>query len=1318
MSPSESGRLAALQRYDIVGSPDEAAFDRITDLAALLLEAPMAGIHFVDDRCQWAKAQTGLDAKTMGLDVSFCARELGVEDLLVVEDAADDARFADNPLVTGEPSIRFYAGAALTTPDGHALGRLCVIDTAPRPEGLDERERSILEQLAGVVMDELEYRAQPRHREEVLESITDAFFAVDETWRFTYVNERAAELLQHSRTELLGENVWDRFPEAVELEFYDRYHRVMETEEPAEFEAYFPPLETWFSVKAYPLDGGVSVYFDDVTAQKEQEEEIRLLSRAVEEAAESVIITGPAIDEPGPRIEYVNPAFERMTGYTANEVIGKTPRILQGPKTHRSVLDAVRSHLKAGEPLTDTTTINYRKDGTPFWVEWNMAPVRGPDGQVEHWVSVQRDVTEGRQLRETLREREARFRLLFESNPLPMWVYDRETLRFLAVNQAAIARYGYSEDEFRAMTIADIRPQEDVERLMENLEGERPDLEHSGTWRHELKSGRVIDVDILSHTIVFEDRDAALVASRDVTEQRAAQETLRRQRNLLNQTQRLAGAWEYDLDTGIIDWSEEVYRIHEVPPGTTIPIEQGIDFYAPEAQPVIQGAVQEAIEERASWDLELPINTAKGNRRWVRSVGTPVVENGEVVKLAGAFQDVTARHDAQEKLYHSRERLARAQEIVELGSWERDFVHDTLFWSEETRRVFGWPADEPVTFDAFMEQVHPDDRPALRRAQKRVMAGQGDLDVEYRIRRPDGEERILHERGVADFDDDGMLLRVIGTVLDVTEQRAMEATLRRNEELFRSFAEQAVDVVALFEADGTFKYLSPSITAVTGYDREQLIGADGFAPVHPDDLPAVQSAFQEAVQNPGTTTEVEGRYQHQDGSWRHLSIRGRRLPTARSEVEVLANVRDVTEQKQAEKQIIQAKERAEEMSRLKSAFLANMSHEIRTPLTAILGFADVLRGMIEGEATELLDLIRSSGKRLEDTLTSVLDLAQLESDVMRLEAEPVDLRDEVRTAADLVRKQVKEKGLAMHVDAPEVPVRVNTDPKAFHRILSNLLSNAVKFTNEGHVRVALHPEAEEVIITVEDTGIGIAPDEVDRVFDEFAQESEGYTRAYEGVGLGLPITKRLTELLGGSIAVDSVKGDGTVFTVALPRKRSAEAERTEATEAADTPPASPTNNAPTTEPSGQLVSGDEVERAPGATSHRGTGRGVVRTLLVEDNAHTRQMLPLLMEQIAPSYEVDAAATFSEALETARASSYDLFIVDINLDTDRSGIEFMRELRAMPAYRAAPMIACTAYAMPGDEENLMDAGFDAYLAKPFNADELLNVLEEVAERPVQ
>ena len=276
--------------------------------------------------------------------MAFCNHNIRSEEVMVVEDATADPRFADNPLVTGPPHIRFYAGAPLVTEDGYALGSLCVIDTEPR--SLAAGERATLETLAAVVVDAMTLRTRYAREHEILESMGDGFIALDADWRLTYVNKQAEDALRRGREDLLGQSLWEMFPEAKGTMFDEMFHQVAETGEAAEFEAYFSPLQTWFRVKARPVEQGsskgpsrgsskgpsrgLSVYFDDITQQKEDQKQLRLLGQAMEDMEEAVIITDNQLDPPGPHIEYVNPAFTEMTGYTEEEVLGQTPRLLQG----------------------------------------------------------------------------------------------------------------------------------------------------------------------------------------------------------------------------------------------------------------------------------------------------------------------------------------------------------------------------------------------------------------------------------------------------------------------------------------------------------------------------------------------------------------------------------------------------------------------------------------------------------------------------------------------------------------------------------------------------------------------------------------------------------------------------------------------------------------------------------------------------------------------------------------------------------------------------------------------------------------------------
>ena len=382
----------------------------------------------------------------------------------------------------------------------------------------------------------------------------------------------------------------------------------------------------------------------------------------------------------------------------------------------------------------------------------------------------------------------------------------------------------------------------------------------------------------------------------------------------------------------------------------------------------------------------------------------------------------------------------------------------------------------------------------------------------------------------------------------------------------------------------------------------------------------------------------------------------------------------------ASAELAAAKDAAEEMSRLKSAFLANMSHEIRTPLTGIIGFASVLAKELPDEHREFAGLIQTSGRRLMEMLNSVLDLAKLEAQQMQLENQRIEMLDEAQKVVEILRSLADDKNLTLEFSTMGIPdpLYVRGDRAAFHRILHNLIGNAIKFTDEGSVTVEAWIEEDRAGLEIKDTGVGMDADFLPHVFEEFRQESSGVMRSHQGSGLGLAITRRLVDLMGGDIDVRSVKGNGTTFRIAFQRDlrnvRSEPAKRE-----------SPTN-AP------------HPRTAP------------ARLLLVEDHTDTQQ---LLMEVLEDMYEVSVAGQASEAFLLASQRSFDVILMDINLGEGPNGTELLRQLRALPEYAEKPIVAVTAYALPGDRERFLEMGFTAYVSKPFDVDELLRLPLELS-----
>ncbi len=1013
------------------------------------------------------------------------------------------------------------------------------------------------------------------------------------------------------------------------------------------------------------------------------EDRLQLFQTALDQAHEGVIILTAASAPGGGRtIAYVNAAFEAMTGYAAEEVIGASLQLLEGPETDPRPLRRIAAAFETTEAVQEQL-LNYRKDGTPFWAEVAIAPVHDAQGRHTYWISIQRDITDRIEAQQALRESEERWRRLVEAHPNPTYITVDGILQYL--NPSAVAIFGAaSAEELEGRSVFDFAHPE-VDALMETRRAKVNAGRPTEPLQHRMQrlDGAERIVVTQSVPVTYKGEPAAQTVLRDVTEQRRAEAALREREKqlssildnmpsgviiveapsgtvvrsneaaeaLLGHPIRPGGRERYDqyhaLHTDGTPYAADEYPAARALDGATVaqeelvyaggdsvshllvnaaPIrdddgaivaavctyqdisqlkavqnalrrskerfqavsEQALDVigvvgadgtfrYLSASFEAVTGLSREAMVGANAFERVHPDDLAEGQAALQEAVRDPDAtvevdlryrhEDGSWRRLSVRAGQLWTPHDATEVLLNVRDNTEqhRYEELLEerrrrlelalaggdLGMWDWDMNTDAVRYNERWASMLGYTLDEVEPhLDFFREHVHPYDRNRVFTAVERHAAGEVPrMDLEIRMRAKDGSWRWVLDRGqIVAWNEDGTPRRAVGTHMDITERKAAEAELRRS----KTYAERLIgamqDGFSVVDADGVQVQVNDAFCRMTGFSEDELIGATPPYPYWPEgEQEALGDAFAQTLRD--ASGDLELTFQRKNGQEFPVLLNPTRLTDGQGQPRYfLATVKDISVRKQYEEGLIEAKreaeaarDRAEEMNRLKSAFLANMSHEIRTPLTSMIGFTEVLEEMeLTAPADRFVRLIHRGGERLLNTLNSVLDLSQLEAGAMTIRPVPLRICDEVRDIVEGFGTRADEAGVALAIDVPADPAVIETDRGALQRIVTNIVSNAIKFTDAGgRVTVTVEPAPDQVVLIVADTGVGIGDDFVPHLFEAFQQESTGDAREFEGSGLGMSITKQLVDMMDGSIAVDSVKGEGTTVTVALPN---AEAE--------------------------------------------------------------------------------------------------------------------------------------------------------------------------------
>ena len=782
-------------------------------------------------------------------------------------------------------------------------------------------------------------------------------------------------------------------------------------------------------------------------------------------------------------------------------------------------------------------------------------------------------------------------------------------------------------------------------------------------------------------------------------------QALRRSEELLQRTGQLAqvGGWELDLVELSLRWTEQTYAIHELDFGEQADLQEAINFFDPVARPIIEDAVNKAIQQGLSYDLELPFITAKGNHRWVRAVGLPHMEDGMVVRLSGVIQDITQRkqtEDALKKNLHSLERLHSITADISLT-----FEQKTDRLLQLGREVFGLSmaiisrieqgiyhiehvvgpqgAPEPDTSfdlsDTYCEKTLSSNRPiGFHHAANGEMQNHPcylKFQLEAYIGAPiivDGEAygtlnfSDAEPRTLPFSDSDISLVKLFAQwvgheISRLNDQKKLIAS----EQAYRLLLDSVNEGIYGLDLHGNATFVNPAATRMLGYRAEELIGKSMHTLIHhsysdgthyPRDKCPMYAAFTDGTLH-ATDDEVLWR---KDGSSFSVEYASTPVRKEGALVGAVVTFRDITQRKH--------------IDRIKSEFISTVSHELRTPLTSIRGSLGLVRGGASGEIPEkaeaLIEIAYNNCERLIPLINDILDMEKIASGEVSFDMKIHSVQALVEQALEANAAYGEQLGIRFILTNEPVDYMVKIDAARFLQVMSNLLSNAAKFSPEdGHVDITIGLNNDFVRVSVTDQGQGIPVEFQDHVFEKFSQADASDTRTKGGTGLGLNISKTIIENMHGHIGFETDLGKGTAFFFDLP-----------------------------------LYS---VELNADQTNVVVADNGS-RVLICEDDKDIARLLAIILRNGGVS--VDIVYDAEQAKNMLRRNHYDAMTLDLILP-GQDGISLIRELRSHDATKELPIVVVSAKMKEGRLAINGDFSAIDWLEKPIDETRLVNAVTQ-------
>ncbi len=1076
----------------------------------------------------------------------------------------------------------------------------------------------------------------------------------------------------------------------------------------------------------------------------QQQEKFKVTMDSLGEGVITVDING--------KLQYMNKLAEELTGWRFSDARGRRLEEIYSVKNEETgqkennILEKVFKHGIVKELANHTILIS--KSGKEIPVMDTGAPIYDNDGSIIGIVIAFQDETEKRRRQKLIRESELRLRSTLDSmiEGCQLIGFD---YKYLFLNKAALEQAKLPKEKLLGKTMMECYPGIENTKMFSVLkhcmEERIPDsLEYEFTYTDGSKKWFYLHFEPV-HEGIF-------ILSEDITDRKLAEEKQNELLNLITRVaEQVPGViYQYCLKpdgTSCFPYaSNGIINIYGVTP-EEIRVDASPVFKVihPDDLERVSKTIKESAKNLTLWHDEYRVKLPSGKTIWVEGNATPQkLEDGRIL-WHGYIYDITERKLDEEKIKKANRVysvLSKINEtIVRIKDKQRLFDEACRIAVEEGKFKMAWigivdeslneviPVASAGFEDDYLKSIKIDlndekfsqgptgraiksgthfianniakDLEMIPWREKALQLGYkssaalpikvfGNTIGTYNLY--SSEQFFFDEAEIKLLDELAMDISfAIESIENERKRKIYEEKIHKNEKFLSSLFDTVGDAIFVISMpDRKIENINKAAIHIFGYSPEEIIGKTMR------EFYKSEEAFldygkklEEAIINNFKSVNEELNLIRKNGNSIWCDVQTTFLKENGNVKHAISVLHDITERKKLLEELMAAKDKAEEMNRVKNYFLSNMSHELRTPLISVLGFAELLQQELTNpEHVEFVNHIIEGGKRLNNTLTSILELTKLEAADSFISLKPYNIAEEIETRVKSFLPIANSKHLFLKTKINERNIRANIDSELFGKALYNLVNNAVKFTKEGGVFVTLNYEEKEncswAVIKVIDTGIGIPKENLDKIFSAFRQSSEGDSRTHEGVGLGLTITKRIIEIMKGRIEVESEVGKGSTFTIRIP----AIPETSQIKE--------------------QILGKTRITKTQTPSLKE---REFKKVLIVEDNASNRLFIKRCLSGLFRIIDAEDGVT---GISIASQEQVDLILMDINLGRGLDGIQTMHEIRKIPGYIRVPIVAVTAYAMFADRDRFLREGFDEYLAKPFKKDELLNLVKTCLE----